>query len=111
MVTKARSLRLLRWTLATVLGVSALLVPVTQVAHHTLASPLPVIAAAEVLGAVLLLVPRSIRAGGWVLLATVLAASAFHLSRREAPPAAFAVYLAALLAVMADARAAETGGR
>jgi hypothetical protein len=87
---------MLRWSLAVVLGGSALLLLV-----HGAHDPIHVaIGAAEVAGALLLVVPRSRRLGGVVLLTVLAAAAVVHVLHGLAPPLAFVVYAAATLVAL-----------
>lgn len=104
------SLRILRWSLACVLGGTAALLLHSLAAHGQIASALAAIAAAEVLGASLLFVPAAVGIATRLLLATLLAAALFHVLHRQVPPAAFLVYAAGLLVVAADARRVLPGG-
>ena len=98
----------LRVTLALVLGHAALLLWV-GVRHHTFhgaAHPgiLTALAAAELLAAVLFLIPGTIAAGSWCLAAVLIAATLFHLHAGEPPSPIFLVYAAGIWVVAADAR-------
>ena len=108
-MSQTHSMRLLRGSLACVLGGSAALLLGSLAAHGHLASPLTVIGVAELAGAALLLVRPAAAAGAWLLLGTLVVAALFHLAQREVPPAAFLVYAAGILAVSNDARAREGG--
>ncbi len=93
----------LRWSLAAVLGAGAvlLLVALAGGGHLGLHAPLAAaIAVAEVAGAVLLVVPRTRRLGGAVLLATLAAAALLHALAGQVPPLAFVVYAAAIAVAM-----------
>ena len=93
----------LRWSLAIVLAIGAarLLVAIATAGHPGVALPMGIaVGAAELAGAVLLLVPASRRAGGTVLLAVLAIAALLHAHAGEAPPLAFAVYATATLATM-----------
>jgi len=60
----------------------------------------------ELAAAALFAVPRTTRAGGFALLGVLVAAVALHAAAGDAPPVSFAVYAAAIWAVMADHRRA-----
>jgi hypothetical protein len=95
----APAVLLLRWALAVVLGGQAAVL-LADALRATRVHPLLVaLAAAEVLACVLLVVPRARRGGALLLAATLLFASLLHVSQGESPPAAFVVYLAAILVV------------
>jgi hypothetical protein len=87
---------LLRWSLGLVLDAPAVALAVKS--HR---APLVALGVAEATGAVLLLVPRTRRAGAGVLLASLLLASGLHALSGELPPAAFLVYAAAIVVVAA----------
>src|SRR5262245_3933334 len=96
---------LLCWSLAGVLGTGgALLVVSCLRGGH--AAPLIVLGAAELVAAVLFVVPRTLRAGGLALLAVLAAAAALHAAIGERPPISFVVYAAAIWAVMTERRRA-----
>jgi hypothetical protein len=69
------------------------------------------LASTEVVAAILFLVPATVRLGGFLLLAIVAAAAVIHLAHGQ-NPAAFAVYVAAVLVVLAHrgGRGALAGG-
>jgi hypothetical protein len=94
---------LLRWSLALVLGGSAalLLVSLARGEHVGVHAPLALaIGGAEVLAAVMLLIPRTIRVGGGLLLIVLVCAAALHMLAGKPPPLAFAIYIPAIWVVM-----------
>lgn len=96
---------LLRWSLAGVLGTGGALLVASSL-HGGHAAPLIVLGAAELVAAVLFVVPRTLRAGGLALLAVLAAAAVLHVAIGEGPPISFVVYAAAIWAVMAERRRA-----
>lgn len=105
-------LLLLRGSLSLVLGTQAaiLLVSIahTGAAHggHAdlpLAVPI-VLGGAELVAALLFLVPRTVWPGGALLIAVLAAAAAAQLAVGSPPPPSFVVYAAAIATVMAGAR-------
>src|SRR5689334_16689251 len=109
-MSRKHTMRLLRWSLAGVLGGAAALLLGTLARHGHLASPLTAIATVEIVGAALLLIPRAVTTGAWLLLGTLAVAALFHFAHRQVPPAAFLVYAAGVLAVAVDAQQARKGG-
>lgn len=93
----------LRWSLAIVLGGPALHLAIRSATghegngHH--AWFLLALGAAEAIGAVFLLIPRSRRIAAWALAVILLIASGFHVLGGEMPSLAFLVYWAALAVV------------
>ena len=87
-----RAIIALRWTIAIVLGGQAAILEFETLRatpmkmHHVL------VATAELLGAVFLLVPASRRAGAGLLLATLVGVSIITVVGGDAPPWSFAVY-------------------
>jgi hypothetical protein len=96
---------LLRWAVALVLGTGA-----TALVVSCLRAERPVallaLGVCELLAAALFVVPRTLRAGGLALLAALAAATAVHAWAGQPPPPSFAVYAAAIWAVMAEHRRA-----
>jgi hypothetical protein len=99
------SITWLRWALAGVLGAGggALAVSCLQTGRPAV---LLVLGAAELVAAALFVVPRTLRAGGFALLAVLAVAAVLHAATGEAPPLAFVVYAAGIWAVMAERRRA-----
>ena len=64
----------------------------------------------EVVAAVLFLLPPTIALGGWALLVVFMAAIAIHLLHRQFEGGGLVVYVAAVLAVMAQQRSKLAGG-
>ena len=87
------STTLLRWALAGVLGAGAVMILRSGEVVHV------AIGVAELVGALLLLVPRTRRLGGYTLLAVLAVAAAIH-----GPPLAFIVYAAAIVVAMRRTR-------
>lgn len=96
----------LRWSLALVLGAGAAVLVVSCLRGERPAG-LTVLGVAELAAAALFVVPRAIRAGGFALLAVLAAAVALHAVSGEPPPISFAVYAAAIWAVMTDRKRVE----
>ncbi len=87
----------LRWALAAVLGTgAAMLLAASGGAHGAVGVA---IAAAELAGAVLLVVRRTRAIGAAILLVVLAGACMIHALVGEAPPLAFAVYAVALIVV------------
>ena len=98
-------LTLLRWSLALVLGAGAAVLVVSCLRGESPAG-LAVLGIAEVLAAALFVVPRAVRPGGFALLAVLAVAAALHAASGEPPPISFAVYAAAIWAVMTERKRA-----
>ena len=94
-------LRLLHWTTAAVLGIAAsLLAHDIHGAGRRAHAPVAIaVGTAELLGAVLFVVPATVRIGGALPLLTLVAAAAVHGAMGEAPPLAYLVYAAAVWTV------------
>src|ERR1043166_4805036 len=92
---------LLRWSVALVLG-SGAAVLVASCLRGERPAGLIVLGIAELVAALLFLVPRTLRAGGVALLAVLVAAAAVHATAGEPPPISFAVYAAAIWAILAQ---------
>jgi len=99
---------LLRWSIAGVLGAGGAILAVSSL-HVGRSAVLIVLGAAELVAAVLFVVPRTLRAGGLALLAVLVTAAALHAAMGERPPISFAVYAAAIWAVMTEYRRATVG--
>lgn len=102
---------LLRGSLSLVLGAQAavLLVSIAHggAAHGHAGLPLAVpiaLGGAELVAALLFLVPRTARVGGALLIAVLAAAAVAELALGQPPPPSFVVYAAAIATVMAGAR-------
>ena len=85
------SRNILRWSIALVLGGGALLLLVHGQPVHAIP-----IAALELAGAALFVVPRTRRLGAYALLASLAAAAALHAWLGAVPPPSFVVYAAAI---------------
>ncbi len=85
------AMNVLRWSLALVLGAGALLLLV----HGRPALALP-IAAVELVGAALFVVPRTRRIGAVALVGSLAAAAVLHAALGAVPPPSFLVYAAAI---------------
>jgi hypothetical protein len=94
-------LPLLRWSVSLVLG-SGAAVLVASCLRGERPAGLLVLGIAELIAALLFLVPRTLRAGGLALLAVLVAAVALHATAGEPPPISFAVYAAAIWASMTE---------
>jgi len=92
-------IRLLHWTTAAALGFAAGSVLAHQI-HG--GSRKALVAMAVVVGALLFVVPATLRIGGALLLLTLVTASAVHGAMGEAPPVAFLVYAAAIWTVLRE---------
>src|SRR5678815_2461802 len=96
---------LLRWSIAGVLGAGGAILAVSTLQTGRSAA-LIVLGGAELLAAALFIIPRTLRAGGFALLAVLAAAAALHAAIGDAPPLSFVVYAAAIWAVMTEYRRA-----
>jgi hypothetical protein len=97
------AMTLLRWSLALVLGCGALLLLVSLAHGGHAGLPIAVaiaLGAAELIAAVLFLVPRTVRLGGAALIGVLAVAAALHAMAGEVPPVSFVVYALAIWAVM-----------
>ena len=105
-----RPVSLLQYSIAAVLGVRALELLLHHRPAHLGVSPwiVVILAAIELVAAVLFLVPRTRDGGGYVLLAVLLAATSIHLFLREAPSLDFLVYATAIWVVLSDSRPAAS---
>jgi hypothetical protein len=89
------SISVLRLTLATVLG--------AQAAWLLASRPPPMLVAlaiAEIAAAALFVIPRTLRCGAAAVVVVLACACAVHLRVGEAPSPAYAVYLAAIWAIV-----------
>jgi hypothetical protein len=91
----------LRGSLALVLGAGAAVLVVSCLRGERPAG-LAVLGVAELIAAALFVLPRAIRAGGFALLAVLAVAAGLHAASGEPPPISFAVYAAAIWAVMTE---------
>jgi hypothetical protein len=89
------SIVVLRLTLAVVLGAQA----AWLLAAHP-APPLVALAVAELAAVALFVIPRTLRWGAAAVVIVLAAASVLHLHAGEPPAPAFAVYLAAIWAIV-----------
>jgi len=96
---------LLRWAISLVLGSGAAAL-VASCLRGERPAGLLVLGVAELIAALLFLVPRTLRAGGVALLAVLVVATALHAAAGEPPPISFAVYVAAIWAIMAERKRA-----
>lgn len=94
---------LLRWSIAGVLGAGGAILAVSSL-HAGRSAVLILLGAAELVAAALFVIPRTLRAGGFALLAVLAAAAALHAATGDAPPLSFVVYAAAIWAVMTEYR-------
>jgi hypothetical protein len=92
----------LRWALAVVLGAQAATLAVTTLRSAHVHPLLVAIAVAELCACLLLVVPRTRRAGALLLSGVLLAAAVLHVLARETPPAAFIIYLPAIFVVASN---------
>ncbi len=104
MMSGQAGLTILRFVLGIVVGAYSFELIVTQLRghpHHLLL----ILALAELAGAILFLIPRTLRLGGFTLIAVFAAASLFHVLHGDYNSVGFlAVYGAAALAVVANRR-------
>jgi len=102
------AMRVLRWTLAGVLGLQGLAFALHPAGADKAVPALLRVALGllEATGAALFLLPRTVRPGGVALAASLAIAAGLHLWLAEWPPIAFLVYLAAIAAVVEGQRAA-----
>jgi hypothetical protein len=100
---------LLRLALAFVMGWGALrlVLDAHRGALHGGVHPMlaTILGAVELVGAVLFLVPRTLRPGTWLLAASLVGATLLHLHTGQAPSPVFLVYAAGVWVVASDARA------
>jgi hypothetical protein len=103
-----RPLTLLRVALALVMGYGALRLVLDSHrgawhggVHPMIATTLGVV---ELLGAVLFLIPPTLRFGAWLLAASLVGATLLHLHGGQAPSPVFLVYAAGVWAVASEAR-------
>jgi thiol:disulfide interchange protein len=90
-----QSMQVLRLTLAAVLG--------AQAAWLLATAPPPTLVAlavAELAAAALFVIPRTLRFGAAAVVVVLIAACALHLHVGEPPPPAYAIYLAAIWAIV-----------
>lgn len=88
----SRAVTALRWTIAVVLGTQAAILELETLRAAPLKLHHVLVGAAELLGAVLLLVPASRRRGAMLLMATLVGVSLITVAGGHAPPWSFAVY-------------------
>jgi hypothetical protein len=91
--------RILRLTLGVVIAVYSALLITNQIRGHV-HFPILVLAAAELVAAILFLIPRAVRVGGISLIIIFILAAAFHISHGEYNVGNLAVYAAAALTVV-----------
>ena len=96
--------RLLHWTTAAVLGFLATSLLVHEIHGGGRARGAIAVGVVEVAGALLFVVPATVRIGGAVLLLTLIVAAVVHGAMGQAPPAAFLVYAAAIWTVLREHR-------
>jgi hypothetical protein len=102
MLTSDRILTL-RWSIALVLGVQAGLL-LMRTARGLHPAGLGILAGAELIGALLLLLARTTRPGAVLLFAALAVAALLHALEGAVPSAAYLVYAAALWVVAATPR-------
>ena len=95
----------LHWSLGMILGYESARLAFTS-SHYALHAHLPrvlllVIALAELAGAILFLVPSTIKLGGYTLLATFMAAALVHILHGQPDVGNLVIYGFAVLAVLA----------
>lgn len=96
-------IKVLRYSLALVLGIPAALLIVSSLGAGDRAGLLA-LGLAELIAAALFAVPQTIRAGGLALLGVLATAAIVHAAVGERPPISFVVYAAAIWVVMAERR-------
>jgi len=97
------ALRILQWTvaLACAIGGALLLLNLSHGrAPHLPIAILEILAVTEIVAAVLFLIPPTMRFGGWLLFAVLLAAIFVHLVHRQYEVENLVVYAAAVAAVL-----------
>jgi hypothetical protein len=92
---------ILRWSVALVLGVQAGLL-LFRTARGLHPAGLGILVGAELIAALLLLLPQTIRPGAALLFAALAVAALLHALEGGVPPAAYLVYAAALWVVAAS---------
>jgi len=97
-----RDLRILHWTTAAVLGLLAGSLLVHEIHGGGRARGAIAVGVVEVAGALLFVVPATVRIGGVLLLLSLMTAAAVHGAMGQAPPAAFLVYAAAIWTVLRE---------
>jgi len=97
-----RNVRVLHWTTAAVLGFLAGSLLVHEIHGGGRARGAIAVGVVEIAGALLFVVPATVRIGGALLLLTLVAAAAVHGAMGQAPPAAFLVYAAAIWTVLRE---------
>jgi len=103
-----RRLRVLHWTVSAVLGFLAGSLLVHEIHGGGRARGTIAVGIAEVAGALLFVVPATVRIGGALLLLTLAIAAVVHGAMGQAPPAAFLVYAAAIWTVLREHRASQS---
>lgn len=99
----------LHWSLGLILGYESARLAFTS-SHYALYAHLPrvlllLIAVAELAGAILFLVPSTIKLGGYTLLATLLVAALAHILHGQPDVGNLVIYWFAVLVVLAHRRA------
>jgi hypothetical protein len=97
----SRPVHLLRWSIALVLGGQAGLL-LFHTARGLHPAGLGILAGAELIAALVLLLPRTIRPGAVLLFAALAVATLLHALEGGFPPAAYLVHAAALWVVAAS---------
>jgi hypothetical protein len=98
-MNKELSLTILRIVLGVVVGGYSAALAIHQL-HGNTHIPLLVLAIAELIAAILLLIPRTVRVGGIALIVVFAIAAVFHILHGEFDVAFLAIYAAAALAVI-----------
>ncbi len=97
----------LRWSIALVLGSGAalLLLSLAHGGHPGVPDAIAgALGVAELVAALLFLVPRTTALGGIALVGVLAAAAVLHIAIGEVPPPSFVVYAAGIAVVMRSAR-------
>jgi hypothetical protein len=97
------SISILRVVLGVVLAVYSVQLAIHQL-HGRMHLPLLVLGAAELVSAIVFLLPGMVRSGGIALMVVFVCAAGFHIAHGEYDVAYLGVYGAAVLAVIANER-------
>jgi len=117
-MTEPRSkiaLTALQWTLGIVILIEAILFVMPGARHDFARTHMPdvlrlILGWGEIIGAVLLLIPRTVSRGGWVLIAVFALAIAVHLLHGMYDVGYLAIYTAAAWAIANGKSGARIGG-
>jgi len=104
MMSAQAGLTILRLVLGMVVGGYSLELIATQLHGHLHHALLVLLGLAELAGAILFLIPRTVRLGGFALIAVFAVAALFHVLHGEYSVGYLAVYGAAAFAVVANRR-------